>query len=240
MNSLLAVWNYFWNLSPRIAMDVATRCCTTIFPHNDPHMAQLIEQNVLQILLKKSNISLLLYYLYLLYGVFRFLQLGYILQYDKMTQFLEWDTLIGLGAKTKLMNSTGSLCSSALPLFVLYFDYAIRFKHCNYVLRLPYETMIENPKQFLSLNSQFRPKISLLLSNPISSTKATVKEILRVLSMFLDPPKGNRLKIYEIKFHQARLRCGDAIPNKIRVQAILLSWFFQLSSAIFLMCSGRY
>ncbi|KAI2795408.1 hypothetical protein BLOT_016770 [Blomia tropicalis] len=160
--------------------------------------------------IQKVRIGLLriMFYLYLLIAIIRFLFSGYCLAKLIFMNYFDYDVLMGIGIKIKLYARDTAFAVAPFPIFVWYFDYEVNVRKYNYVWRIVHDLMVNNCRDFFQLNPHFRPTINLLC--PIN----TLKKWKTILVMFNKPEtnpvslqfKNRKLKYYPSLIPNSRLR----------------------------------
>lgn len=233
------VLDYFWNLSPRTATDMETRCAETIFVHNDGGPAP--RKSFKQLISSPKGAFLASFYLYLILGFVRCLIFSLVLWKSDFTHwYFDWDPLVGLFARTfpHVASVTAGLFVMPLPVFVLYIDYVINCKRFNYIIRLPKQLMVDNSARFFQLNPDFRPRLSFVLNSPLKSCKQCIAEGSRTVKMFLNPP--NRVRGRPVPLGVPKLRHVPNLLMSIRIKTILINWYLQLFYALLIGFTGLY
>ncbi|KAJ6221893.1 hypothetical protein RDWZM_000438, partial [Blomia tropicalis] len=93
--------------------------------------------------IQKVRIGLLriMFYLYLLIAIIRFLFSGYCLAKLIFMNYFDYDVLMGIGIKIKLYARDTAFAVAPFPIFVWYFDYEVNVRKYNYVWRIVHDLM---------------------------------------------------------------------------------------------------
>ncbi|KAJ6221894.1 hypothetical protein RDWZM_000439, partial [Blomia tropicalis] len=149
---------------------------------------------------QKVRIGLLriMFYLYLLIAIIRFLFSGYCLVKSSYMIYFDYDVLIGITAKLNLYSRYTAFAAAPFPIFVWYFDYEVNIRKYNYVWRIVHDLIVNNGRNFFQLNPHFRPTINL--SSPID----TLKQWKTILGWFYKPetnPVPLRFEIRQLRYY---------------------------------------
>jgi len=125
--------------------------------------------------------------------------------------FEKYDYLVELGFQVHYLNPLNCLCGSLIPLFVIYVDYVVHFKHYNYIWRLAAQVVNVDAPNFLRHNPQFVPKIQL--TKPMES----IRSLKQVGRAFWDLPSN-----WKVHFNVVQLEYYPKLPAYSRVRAIFV------------------
>jgi len=217
MNILRRAILAIWNDTPTTVAGLVSRGSKSIFINLNQSPKWTI-----------SNVIRVFHYAYMVAWFFRNF-LAILTLFKRFKGFEKYDYLMEFFFEIKFHNALNCLCAMLLPLFVVYVDYVLYFKHYNYIWRLTEEVVLVEAPNFLRNNPQFVPKIEL--TKPIES----IRSLKLVKSTFWNLPST-----WRVHFNVDRLEYYPNMPAYLRVRAIfahLVLNFFN-TIAIVVLCIG--